>query len=827
MGKTSLIRAFIERHPEARVLRGLCDDLSTPRTLGPLLDMVGEVGTDLATMLARGASPDQLFGLVLTELRRPPGPTIFVIEDLHWADVATLDLIIFLVRRIDTLPALLVLSYRSEELDPAQPLLRALSRVPARAAVRIHLEPLSLNAVRQLAAGSAEQLYELTGGNPFYLSEVLATPDQVPWSVADAVMTRVGRLAPVSRRLLELVAVSPGRVERSLLDVCSPGWLVAATDPEQRGMLEVGPSWVAFRHEIARRVVAAQIPAVRSAELHRVLLDALVERDADPALIVHHAVEVGDVAAMANYGLAAAHQAVRYSAHREALAHFRRLGRLTDRFEPAERAEILELWSNTCVQTADMDESIEMSTRALELRRSLGDMTGIARVLLFLAQIHWAVGDPEAAERYLSEAVAAAADLAPGRERADTLAVLAMRAMVTWEFDNAIRWGTEAAEMAEEHGADDVLATALIAMGTVDYACGRDGLATAERGIELARDGGYSHIACVGYANLAETAVELRRYHDALHYLDVGSAWADEHEVLSVLGYLTGVRSRLEFERGRWDDAVALATAVLTGTGSTPLNDLNALYALAGVQSRRGAPEAVESVRRYVAEAEQTGELQRLVTAAVLQAADAELAGTLGAQRPRLREVYDRVIGTGEVAALGELARWLARAGERVDPPADVLPAVRHELARDWAAAAAAWEELGCPYDQADALAHSSDGAALLEALTIFDGIGAEAVANRVREQLRQQGVRQIPRGPRPATRANPAGLTARQVDVLELVAQGMTNAEIADRLFVSVRTVDHHVAAILTKLEVSSRRQAAELARQLGLGRAEPVPMP
>jgi ATP/maltotriose-dependent transcriptional regulator MalT len=827
IGKTSLVRAFLERHPEARVLHGLCDDLSTPRALGPLLDMAGSVSSELATMLAEGAPPDQLFGLVLAELTSPPGPVILVIEDLHWADVATLDLITFLVRRLDAVPGLLVLSYRSEELDPAQPLLRVLSRVPPQAAVRVQLEPLSLDAVRQLAAGSAEELYRLTGGNPFFLSEVLANPERVPWSVADAVLTRVGRLAPVSRRLLELVAVSPGRVDRSVLDVCSPGWMIAAAEPEQRQMLEAGPTWVAFRHEIARQAVADQIPTVRSTELHRVLLDALVAHDADPAVIVHHAVEIGDADAIARFGLAAAQQAVRYNAHREALAHFRRVGALADRFEPGERAEMFEQWSTACVQTADMDESITIAGRALALYRSMGDTAGVARVSRFLAHASWAVGKPEAGERYLAEAAAAAAELPPGRDLADTLAARAMRAMMTWDTDDAVRWGTEAAEIAEAHGEDDVLATALIAIGTAEYGRGRDGHAAVERGIELARSGGHHHLVCVGYANLAESAVELRRYAEAIHYLDLGSAWADEHEVLSVLGYLTGVRSRLELDRGRWDDAVALATSVLSGPHSTPVNDLNALYALASVHVRRGLPQAPETVRRYVAAAEQTGERQRLVPAAVLRAGHAELAGTLAAERALLRQTWELVEGTGELFAISERARRLARAGERVDVPDGVLTAISHELAGDWTAAAAAWAELGCPYEQADALAHADDNAALLEALPILDELGAEAAAVRVRELLRRHGVRQIPRGPRPATRANPAGLTARQLDVLELVAQGMTNAEIAERLFVSVRTVDHHVAAILTKLEVSSRRQAAELARQLGLGQAGAVPTP
>jgi DNA-binding NarL/FixJ family response regulator len=169
-----------------------------------------------------------------------------------------------------------------------------------------------------------------------------------------------------------------------------------------------------------------------------------------------------------------------------------------------------------------------------------------------------------------------------------------------------------------------------------------------------------------------------------------------------------------------------------------------------------------------------------------------------------------------------ELAYWLRKAGRAVD-----LPDVDHPfapLARgDWQAAAHIWEERGCPYHQAVALADSQDPDALLEALPILDSLGATPLARQVRAGLRQLGVPNVPRGPMAGTRENPAGLTERQLEVLRLLAAGLTNGEIAAQLVLSVRTVDRHVAEILAKLGVSSRRQATARAAELGLASRGP----
>jgi DNA-binding NarL/FixJ family response regulator len=167
---------------------------------------------------------------------------------------------------------------------------------------------------------------------------------------------------------------------------------------------------------------------------------------------------------------------------------------------------------------------------------------------------------------------------------------------------------------------------------------------------------------------------------------------------------------------------------------------------------------------------------------------------------------------------VGELGLWRRRAGSDDVIPADAAEPYASQLAGDWASAAAFWDEAGCPYEAALARADSGDETALRRALDELQRLGARPAATIVAGRLRERGVRGLPRGPRPATRENPAGLTPRQLEVLELLAEGMRDSEIAARLVLSERTVGHHVGAILRKLDARNRGQATVEAVRLGL---------
>src|SRR5262245_30773896 len=281
IGKTALATRFAsDLDAGARVLWGACDDLSIPRPLGPFHDLAGVASPALERALAAGAAPHEVQALLIAELGTPPGPTVLVLEDVHWADEATLDVITVLGRRIGGLPGLLLLTFRGGEVPPGHPLRAALGA--AGRADFVELAPLSPGAVASLAGDDADHVYALTGGNPFYVSELLAARPSggLPPSVAGVVLGRASRLDEPERRLVELVSVVPNRVGTGVLDAVMPEWGVAAEQPERRGLLDIGPRHVRFRHEIAREAIQSSVPAARRRRFHAEILEALLAADA-------------------------------------------------------------------------------------------------------------------------------------------------------------------------------------------------------------------------------------------------------------------------------------------------------------------------------------------------------------------------------------------------------------------------------------------------------------------------------------------------------------------------------------------------------------------
>jgi DNA-binding CsgD family transcriptional regulator len=277
-------------------------------------------------------------------------------------------------------------------------------------------------------------------------------------------------------------------------------------------------------------------------------------------------------------------------------------------------------------------------------------------------------------------------------------------------------------------------------------------------------------------------------------------------------------RATLRLQRGDWAGAEEDLQWVLAQPEQPGITQMPALATLARLAARRGDDDAPEKVQTAHALAEPTGELQRIAPVAAARAELEWLAGRTEAVRAAVADPYGRALETAQPWVTDELAFWMWRSGaSHVAPQATDTPYAM-QIAGRWRDAAAAWEGIGCPYERAIALYDSNDEGDLLAALEILDDLGAVPAAKLIRRKLQSLGIRRIPRGPRRATRANPAGLTPRQVEVLDLVVNGLTNAEIADELFVSPKTVDHHVSAILAKLDVGSRREAASVADELGL---------
>ncbi|MFD4422293.1 ATP-binding protein [Agromyces sp. NPDC058484] len=818
IGKSSLVSALRERPADgSRVLVGACDALSTPRTLGPLRDLIPQVGPQLGDAL-RAGDREEVFTALQEELASAPG-TVLVVEDVHWSDEATLDALRFVARRIDTLPAVLVLTYRDDELDRGHPLAGLLGdlRVNVR---HVPVRRLSAAAVAELTAHrglDADRVFALTDGNPYFVSEIVSSADaaHVPRTVVDAVTSRLRRLDRSIQAHVEQLAVVPSAIGPSELARLVPGGPGALSDAEEAGLLTVRPEAVQFRHELTRRAIVDALPSSLRIDLNARVLAMLLEVGADPGRIVAHAQEAGDVDQVVQWAPRAARDAATSGAHRQAAAHYLSALEHAARYGPVVRIDLLEGYAIEAYTLGRGPESIEAQTEVVRLRRGHPDHTALGASLRWLSRFQWLAGNRAAAEAAGAEA---SAELAGSDDRgllALALSNEAQLAMLAHHLPRAIELATRAAALAREAGERMALSHALNNLGTAHLLQNRDeGIAELLEAAEIAVAGNFMDDAARAHVNLVWSLLDQYRLDLADRYLGPALEISERAEVVGLWNYQQAERGRLHLARAQWDEAVAAAGHT---TESLPALHCVALLVRGTAGIRRGDPSGEETLDEAGRVAERLGELQRTGPAAAALAEAALLRGDLGSVRTIARPAYDESVRLHDVNLQAELASLLRRAGEKVAVPEGDHP-FAVQARGDWKRAAEIWRSIGCPYHEASALAESPHEADLLAAVAILDRIGAIPLARRVRADLRDRGVRSIPRGPSKPTRRNPEGLTDRQVDVLRLLAEGLTNAEIAERLVVSVRTVDSHVAAVLTKLGVASRLDAVRAARELGV---------
>lgn len=836
IGKTSLVRhvaSQVAAHWD--VLWGSCDSLSTPRVFGPLLDIADEVGGDLAEALRSGASREEVFAAAF-RLLRDRSPVAVVIEDAHWADEATVDFLTYLRRRIDRSGGLVVVTYRDDELAPAHPL-RSLLGHPAPAGdLRVRLAPLSVDAVTVLAEGHEVDIaavHDVTGGNPFFVTELLAAgAGETPPTVRDAVAARVARLGPTARAVVGAIAVIPARTEMWLLDalVGDPGDLAAVDECVASGVLEADGDGVRFRHELARLAVRDGVPPIRRRELHRRAVAALVDPPGariDAARVAHHAFEAGDGDGVLAFAPAAADEAVRLGAHRQAVEHLEHAVRFAARLpEPDQVA----LWCRLGVERAavgDVDGANDAYRAGIDLSRACGDHVREAEVLAHAAGALSSAGRQPEAEAAITRAL----ELLPGQDPTPELAFACLQRcgqhMLARQLADAEEWGTRAIELAERLGREDILANTLVQTGVAILMAGDErGHERILRGIELARRIGADAAVALGYSQIGSGAGEVRRYDLALPALEEGLAFARDRELVGNELYMLAWLARCHFEQGRWQEAGVLCDDLLHHPRCAGISRMVAITVVGRLRARRGdAGAAAAALDESLALARQTGHLQRLWPTAVARAEAAWLAGgDLAGELDVLQEAHALAVSCEYPWATAELATWLRRAGRPAAGTGSSTGAgggagAPFGLALQGRAleAAAAWDAIGCPFEAAVALLDSDDRDLVRSALERFSSLGSPPAARIAADALRRLGGR-VPRGPNAATLGNAAGLTSREAEILDLLVEGLRNAEIADRLVISAKTVDHHVSSVLTKLGVRTRQAAAAVALQRGL---------
>lgn len=851
IGKTALVEHFVrEVEPKARVLWGACEALFAPRPLGPFYDVVHSLGGPLLARLESDARPIDLFHGLLDAIRRHEEPSVVVLEDLHWADDATLDFIRFIGRRIDRTPGLLVMTFRDDEVHPDHPLTAVLGELPISNRVRIQLPALSQATVNRLARESGRdeiQFYRVTGGNPFYVTELLqSSADTVVPNVREAVLSRARRLSTPAREVLDLVSVVPDRLELALLRNMHPSDLVDLEECIERGMLGLDAGHVFFRHEIARLAIESAISPVKRARLNSQVMQAIAARGeagvASLARIAHYAIAAGEPAAIIRYGPRAAAAASSRGAHNEAAALLAAVLPHANAMPVPDRALFFEQRARACgLVVAQGPEAAVMSEAAYALWESLGDEVAKARNVAQRCEfIVWnRPGRPAAVAPLARQAIALIEPLLT-----DAITVGAPPDG-TLRVDLALAY----AELAMALGADDA-STALRAHAVALEHLAQT-LPPADRTKILARLT-MAEFQLFG----APLPTHVEQFHaDARTSRDdygIVSAYCREGWMLlrdlalDALEPCLAAGRALSVERQLDRTPSAQILSRLTADLAARRGELDrARKAFHEFGERPGHPWQVRLcyvTAKTLMLAARCGEE---VDAGLLEeglARQAELYKFDVYDLHRARAEIHWILGNPDMArvsaqtmigialqwrhpwVLAEAMLWarVVRAQKTdivgtLDVDAHAAPYLLQQGDR-WREAAHAWLERGLPYEAALAHAQCREETDQREALRLLENMGAEGAARRVREQMRERGLRAIPTGPRPATRANAAGLTPRELEILILLARGLSNAKIAARLHRSVRTIEHHVAALSEKLGAENRQAAVARARERGL---------
>jgi DNA-binding CsgD family transcriptional regulator len=926
IGKSRLVSEFAEHIPEARVLVGACLELG--QAVMPYLPLAGILrqlsrkigpeetqrlyGAELLRFLPDQGSPSVesgereqsgLFEAVLALLGRlaETSPVVLVMEDLHWADRSTLDLLSFVARNLGSMRVMLVGTYRSDEMrrtHALRPVLAELSRLPL--VQRIELQPMDEYEVFQLFTairGNQPQLEEASSiltrseGNPFYVEELLAAGDPartgMPSSLHDILADRLDQLPESAKEVLRIAAAAGRRVDHRLLEVVAQlpeddlqVGLRAAVDGEAL-VPDVDGHGYRFRHALLQEAAHDQLLPGERARLHRAFVDAL---QADPSLaaggragvhaeLAYHALAAHDVDLAFSSLVLAGLRARDLFAFAEARQHFERAAELRPHVSAHVSANAPPTWellrnAALCARYSgdSRGAAVPHLHRAIGVLGEDGDPVSLGGLWAELSESYWMAGLSDEATAASDRSVAVLGRTAT-RERAEALAWRSRLFMLLGRYHDAIPPGMDGVDLARRIDARRELSRALNSLGCALALVGREeGLSMLRESIEVADRIDAATDALRGYNNLAsclriplnDLAQAVEVFSAALDYanrkgvrgpivdwirlegaevLQRLGRWQDEAELLSrvraggVRGatgqYYEIVHAIQQVTRGRYDEAEQhlrradeIAPSIRDPQAIAPMIGVRMRLLLArqnydiGDAVQRIEPMIDDPIVYHVVPL-----IARVEAAASLLAQDRDAPNRIARLVDRLRQVRD--------SADGYLARnagaWLSLTqAELSRGRGEFAPELWREALQRLRAMTYAEHELYAHLRLAETLAVSGETAdaeaELVPAYQRARSIGAmplvdemEALARRAR--LKLPGMAQV-------DAYAERGLTSREREVLVLVAQGRTNREIGENLFISEKTASVHVSNILAKLEAANRTEAGAKARALGLDR-------
>lgn len=834
IGKTTLLEhVHRELSLHADVMWTGCDPLFTPRPYAPFYDFAQSGFPKLHNALENNANAHVIFTCLYNELGNLTKPTLIIIEDVHWADHASLDLLKYIARRISFLPCVLLLSYRDDEITPQHPLNSLLTLLPAAHTHRVELMHLSLKAVTQLAKNSHHDpkvLYQTTGGNPFFVNELLGAPNlsqTIPLSICDSVNSRVKRLQPEERKIMEVLSVIPYSIPLILIQsLFNKDAEVHALTCVSKKLLHVDHhDEFRFRHELVRLAILESVPSPYKRRFHALILEKLetVKNDISVDRLVYHAEGALDTERILRYAPAAALHAAQQGAHREAASFYKKALAYVEYANSELAASLHEGWAYETGLTTHIDQDvIDARRHAITLWRALKRQDKVGENLRNLSRLYWYQGQADKAEQYANQAILTYESMPPSKDLAMAYSMRSQLDMLNDRMSDAITWGYKALELARQFHSPVVEAHALNNIGTAQVMRGNsDGEALLLSSLTIAKAHDLHEDAARVYTNFSDYCVRFKRLDKAETLTNEGIQYDIAHDLDAWTYYLIGLQAQLRLEQGRFVDAETIAAGVYQLDSQTLLMKLPALIVLSRVQSRMGKSESLRLLNQALTDAESTAEYQYIVPASL---GLIEFYWLTQHNHERAVDLIHRLAalpkGLLNAWQLGELVTWARRfevnptnvCTEAIAKPYQL--AIKHQYQQ----AFEQWQKLKMPYNAALSLiplgsanySHSQVNQHLTTASKLFIEMGAKAAFLKLKESVQKFNVGchlpTLPRGPYSKSRQHPLGLTNKEQQVLKLLITGASNQHIALELSRSNRTIENHVSSILAKFCVENR---------------------
>ena len=828
IGKTALIRAFCQHQKAAAsIYLGTCDALFTPRPLAPLYDIIWQIWGDEWKKETTVEDRVTLFTQFFHRLGSRQGTTILVFEDIHWADEATLDFIKFLARRITRIRCLFILTYRDDEVHALHPLRDLLGQLPTHSFTRLAPAPLSMEAVGRLASEkgyNGQDVYSISGGNPFYVNEILASYSPgIPENIKDSILSVYHRLDEKTKRLWEILSVQPTGFELEFLGQLAPDYDASLAPCLEAKIIVLKENKLFFKHELYRRTIETALSPFLRIALHKMILQRFIhhfERDGAIYRIIHHAKNANEHELVVRFAPIAARQAASLGAHVEASRLYFSAIEYYQHDDKGTLAGFYESYAYECYLTGRIKEAIVYQTRASAIRKEKGDIEKRGHTLWFLSRLWWFDGNRRQAETHAQQAIDLLSDRPPSGTKAMAFSNMSQLKMLSDKAVECIFWGDKAIRMANELDDQDTLCHALNNVGTVQMRIPgnkQKGIDLLEQSLYIALNNGFQEHAARAYTNLASDGVRIKDYPLAAKVLEEGLRYCDERELDSWQTYMLSWKARLLLDTGKWSTAADIAEDLIGKADRASVVKVGALVVAGTIKMRRGEPDALPLLLEARTRAFDSMELQRILTALTALLEYEWITGEDHVEKAAVELSIGLIGQPGYLRESSEFEFWLTKVRKQGLPLHQIEKDYRSDNLQMALEAAAGWQKLGCPYEQA-LLLFEGDEEAKKEAISIVHQLGATAVFEKMKGEMRDSGITGIPRGLRKTTQANPALLTDRELGVLQLLKEGLQNKEIGSRLFISAKTVDHHISSILFKLDVNSRTKAVQEATRLGI---------